>query len=265
MLNYTASGDARRPTVLFLHGFMGSSADWNETVAVLKDRFYCIAPDLPGHGDSTGLPYPDSYTIEGAAKELVDLLDGVKISKATVAGYSMGGRLALYFALRHPERCASLFLESASPGLETEEGRKARRETDERRAVCLETESFEQFLEDWYRQPLFESLARDEALLRRTIESRRSNDPMDLARSLRAMGTGSQPSLWGKFAGLRMPALAVSGDLDGKYVKITHRMAAESPMLGCATIPGAGHNVHAEASGRYLEILWRFLERTANA
>ena len=260
MLTYTTSGDARRPTILFLHGFMGSSKDWTETMAALESRFHCIAPNLPGHGGSLGLSYPDSYTIEGAAKELIDLLDGPNISKAVIVGYSMGGRLALYFALRHPERCAALFLESASPGLETEPEREARRETDEKRAARLETEDFKRFLEDWYRQPLFASLARDEALLRRTIEARRRNDPADLAKSLRAMGTGSQPSLWGELAGLRVPTLAVAGRLDEKYVEISRRMADANPGLRYATIPEAGHNVRAESPVDYLALLGGFLK-----
>ena len=260
MLNYTISGNARRPAVLFLHGFMGSAVDWSGVMAALKDRFYCIAPDLPSHGGSTRLPYPDSYTIEGAAKELINLLDNLKVSKATVVGYSMGGRLALYFALRHPERCSGLFLESASPGLETEKERAARRERDEQRAERLETESFERFVEDWYRQPLFASLARDEALLRRTIESRRRNDPAELAKSLRAMGTGSQPSLWGELAGLTVPTLTVTGELDEKYVGIARRMANASQMVDCATVSGAGHNVHVEAWEAYLALLQDFLQ-----
>ncbi|MGI9050109.1 MAG: 2-succinyl-6-hydroxy-2,4-cyclohexadiene-1-carboxylate synthase [Rubrobacteraceae bacterium] len=259
MLTYTTSGDARRPTVLFLHGFMGSAADWSETMAALEDRFYCIAANLPGHGGSLGLPYPESYTIESAAKELIDLLDDLNVSKAVVVGYSMGGRLALYFGLRHPERCAALFLESASPGLETEPEREARRETDEKRAKRLETEDFETFLEDWYRQPLFASLARDEELLCRTIEARRKNDPGELAKSLRGMGTGSQPSLWEELAGLRAPALAVAGELDEKYIEIAHRMADAGPGLRYATTSDAGHNPRVEASEAYLALLQDFL------
>lgn len=259
MLTYTTSGDARRPTILLLHGFMGSSTDWTETMSALESRFHCIAPDLPGHGGSLRLPYPDSYTIEGTSKGLIDLLDEPNISKAVVVGYSMGGRLALYFALRHPERCASLFLESASPGLETEAEREARRETDEKRAARLETEDFERFLEDWYRQPLFASFARNEALLRRTVEARRRNDPAELAKSLRGIGTGSQPSLWGELAGLRVPALAVTGELDQKYVEIARRMADASPRVRTAMVSGAGHNLHIEAPEEHLALLQDFL------
>ncbi len=257
-LSHITVGDRRRPAVLFVHGFMGSSSDWRGVMEALEDRFYCVAVDLPGHGASPGLP-SQAYTIEGAARRVLGSLGELRVERPALVGYSMGGRLALYLALRHPTRFAGLFLESASPGLESREEREARRETDERRAKRLESDAFGRFLEDWYSQSLFAPLARDEELLRRTIEVRRTNDPVELARSLRGMGTGSQPSLWEELPGLRVPALAVAGTLDEKYVALSHRMVKLCPSMESAVIPGAGHNARAEAPGGYLETLWNFL------
>lgn len=259
-LNYEVSGDPLSPAVLFLHGFMGSSADWREVMAGLEDRTFRIAVDLPGHGASLELA-PDTYTVEGAARAVIGILDGLEVVRPLVAGYSMGGRLALYLALHYPERCAGLFLESASPGLENSSKRAARRAADESKAKRLESGDLEAFLRDWYRQSLFASLARDEDLLRRTIEARRRNDPGELARSLRGMGTGSQPSLWGELEGLGVPALAVAGGLDRKYAGISSRMAGINPRIESAVIPGAGHAVHAEAPAEYVALLGRFVGR----
>ena len=66
-MRHTVSGHPERPTVLFLHGFLGSSADWNDVVAALEKDFYCLVVDLPGHGDSLRLS-PGSYTMEGASR-----------------------------------------------------------------------------------------------------------------------------------------------------------------------------------------------------
>jgi 2-succinyl-6-hydroxy-2,4-cyclohexadiene-1-carboxylate synthase len=140
----------------------------------------------------------------------------------------MGGRLALYLALRYPERCAGLFLKSASPGLENSGERVARRAADESKAKRLVSEDLEAFLRDWYRRPLFATLAQDENLLKRTIDARRRNDPGELALSLRGMGTGGQPSLWGELEHLAIRTLAVAGGLDGKYAGILSRMAGNT-------------------------------------
>jgi 2-succinyl-6-hydroxy-2,4-cyclohexadiene-1-carboxylate synthase len=257
-LNHTLSGDPEGPAVLFLHGFMGRAEDWRGISTGLDERFFRIAVDLPGHGASLGMPR-DRYTMEGAARSVIEVLDGAGMDRTTIVGYSMGGRLALYLALRHPDRCAGLFLESASPGLEDAGERAARRRADEEKATRLEGGGFEDFLHDWYRQPLFAPLARDEELLQRTIEDKRRNDPAKLAASLRGMGTGSQPSLWAELSDLRVPALAVAGGLDEKFVGISRRMASLNTVIRLAVVPGVGHNVHAEAPTAYLSSLEGFL------
>ncbi len=245
--------------MLFLHGFMGRAEDWRGISTGLDRRFFRIAVDLPGHGASLGMP-ADRYTMEGAARSVLEALDGAGVDRTTVVGYSMGGRLALYLTLHHPDRCAGLFLESASPGLEDAGERAARRRADEEKAARLEGGDFRGFLRDWYRQPLFAPLARDEDLLSRTIEDKGRNDPAELAKSLRGMGTGSQPSLWGDLFNLRVPALAVAGRLDEKFVGISRRMASLNARMRLAVVPGVGHNVHDEAPGAHLSLLETFLD-----
>ena len=237
---------------------MGSSSDWRHVAATLAPDHLCVAPDLPGHGVSCGLSC-GSYSFEGAARATLGVLDRLGVGRATVVGYSMGGRLALYLALRHPRRCSGLFLESASPGLEDATERAARRRADEEKARRLETDDFETFLRDWYAQPLFASLARRDGLVEETIEARRGNDPAELARALRGMGTGAQPPLWGELPGLAVPTLALAGELDEKFVAVSRRMAAASPNVRAAVVPGAGHNVRAEAPETYLDALRGYL------
>ena len=258
-LHHTTAGDDSDPALVFLHGFMGSSADWLDVTLALEDRFRCIALDLPGHGASLGLP-SGSYSFEGAARATVRTLDELNVLRATFVGYSMGGRLALYLALRYPERCAALFLESASPGLEGVAEREARRRSDREKAARLASGDFEQFLMDWYSQPLFTSLARRDGPFEEMITARRGNDPAELALALTGMSTGAQPSLWGELPDLDVPALAVAGELDEKFVALAQRMAGASPNMRAAVVPGTGHNVRVEAPEEYVASLKGFLE-----
>lgn len=238
---------------------MGSGSDWNGVVSALEEKFYCVVVDLPGHGLSLRLP-SETYTVEGAARELLTLISGLHTNSPILVGYSMGGRLALHLALRHPEQCRALFLESASPGLEDAADQNARRRADEEKARRLESGDFEEFLKDWYEQPVFTSLARNKELLRQTFESRLSNVPEELAKSLRGMGTGSQTPLWQELDGLSVPTLAVAGELDGKFVQIGRRMEAESRMVRFVRMPGASHKLHAESTGGYIRLLQDFAE-----
>lgn len=200
--------------------------------------------------------------MEGAARRVLDALDEAGVEQTALVGYSMGGRLALYLALEYPERFDSLILESASPGLRTERERTARRRYDEelaRRLDAAGAADFRAFLEVWHRQPLFVSLAGHEGLLEKLITDRTRNDPKELARSLRGMGTGSQPSLWEDLPNLKVPTLAVAGEYDEKFVGIAREMSETSRKIECVVVAGAGHNVHAERPGEFVRLLKRFV------
>lgn len=254
-LAYTVHGDDGEP-IVFLHGFMGSSTDWQPVIASFPNR-RCIAVDAPGHGGSKRLP-EEAYTMAGASERLAAVLDAEGARRAVIVGYSMGGRWALYFALHHPTRLRRLVLESASPGLPAEAARAARRADDAERARAIEAD-FQAFLDDWYRMPLFVSLANHPETLAQMVERRQRNDPAELARSLRGMGTGTQPSLWERLGGLRVHTLAVAGALDAKYVEVARRMAERSARIDAAIVPEAGHNVHAERPAAFAELLSSFL------
>ncbi len=260
-LHYETSGDAGAPAILFLHGFMGTSLDWGQIVDPMSRDFYCVTVDLPGHGQSVNLADPGAYAIEGACCLLERVLSEIDVDSAHVVGYSMGGRLALYFARHFAERCRNVVLESASPGLKTASQRAQRIESDEARARRLETEDYGRFLEEWYRQPLFSTLARHGDLLDQMIASRMINSPDELARTLRKMGTGAQPSLWNELERVEAAALAVAGALDGKFVEIAEQMALLKPTMRTAIISNAGHNVHAERPTVFRDLLRDFLKK----
>lgn len=256
-LAYTVQGTKGQSAVVWLHGFMGSSADWQPILNRLDVPMRAIAVDAPGHGGSVGLP-EDAYTMAEASQRLIDVLDREGVDKAALVGYSMGGRWALYVALHHPERVRALVLESASPGLKTAAERTARRTIDADRARRIEAD-LPAFLADWYRMPLFASLQRHPGLVELMITTRRHNDPRELARSLRGMGTGQQPSLWERLGGLRVHTLALAGELDAAYVDRARQMAARSARVQMAVVPEAGHNVHAEQPDAFAEQLRSFL------
>ena len=243
-------GQRGSPPLVLLHGFMGSAAAWGSWPAHFAESHFVIAPDLPGHGHSTGLASEASYTMSGAARAIVEMLDEFEINSAHVLGYSMGGRLALYLALSYPARVTSLVLESASPGLQTDQARQERRAVDAQRSEEI-LDDFDGFLGRWYDQPLFRSVP--ESVRRNRVESRRQNDPQELVRSLRGMGTGAQPSLWNHLSSLSVDTLALSGSLDQKYVSIGKQMAERSPKIEHQVIPRAGHVIHDEQPEAFRE------------
>lgn len=98
--------------VVMLHGaFMAVSGDWAEWVGELAKTRKVIAVEMQGHGRTADIDRPMSGA--NLADDVVALLDELKISKADVIGYSMGGGVALELAVRHPERVRKVVCLSA--------------------------------------------------------------------------------------------------------------------------------------------------------
>jgi Predicted hydrolases or acyltransferases (alpha/beta hydrolase superfamily) len=99
------------PVIVLIHGMAGSSATWRSVMPALAERFTVIAPDLLGHGDSAK-PRGD-YSLGAFASGVRDLLLALGHERATVAGQSLGGGVAMQFAYQFPERCERLVLVSS--------------------------------------------------------------------------------------------------------------------------------------------------------
>ena len=95
--------------VVMLHGLGATKLSLLPTVGALAERFRCIAPDLPGFGDSSK-PIGAAYDPPFFAEAVVDLLDRLGIERAHLVGNSLGGRIALEVGMRHPGRVLRLGL-----------------------------------------------------------------------------------------------------------------------------------------------------------
>lgn len=241
----------RPPIVLFLHGFLGSGEDFDNAIAALSDRFCCLAINLPGHGQTVVTGVDQQYEMAQTAEAIVDLLDHLQISRCYLVGYSMGGRLALYLALHFPQRFPKVVVESASPGLELDRDRQTRLQHDWNLADRLEAD-FSTFLQQWYEQPLFQPLRHHPQFAE--LQARRSrNRPADLAKSLRHLSTGRQPSLWHLLEQHSQPLLLVVGADDRKFCEINQRMVDRCPAARLAIVPDCGHGVHLENPAGFVQ------------
>ncbi len=252
-------GDPRNPPLVFLHGFLGRGDDFLPIAAELQKHFFCLLPDLPGHGENTtGNPErPLNFPL--LAERFAVLTDIFRLEEYTLVGYSMGGRVALYLACRFPRRVRALVVESANPGLEGERERRARLAADRQRAARMEREGMAAFLEFWYALPLFASLQRRPHLRERIKTQRARNAPRWMGKIMVELSPASQPSLWDELSAMRQPTLLVSGALDSKYARLMQRMAKRMPQANLAIVEQAGHNVHLERPLAYTRRLEAWL------
>jgi 2-succinyl-6-hydroxy-2,4-cyclohexadiene-1-carboxylate synthase len=239
---------------------MGCGADWLSLAERLADQFYCLMPDLPGHGRHLALPMEQPLSFQSLASGLENFLDRLKLEKVSLIGYSMGGRLALYAATTFPKRIQALVLEGVNPGLADEPARRERASADDRQAEYLLAHGIDAFVEQWYELELFSSLKNQPTLLDTLKAQRRHNEAGWLAKVISELSPGRQPPLWPALERLTMPVLLIAGALDTKYTRLTTQIKAQLPEAVVAIIPEAGHNTHLEQPEQFIRQVRIFLE-----
>ena len=208
-------GSGNEP-LFVLHGFSGSSQDWNSSSPQLTERFRVIAPDLRGHGRSGILAAP--FRHQDAARDMLALLDLLKIDSCKGIGVSCGGNVLLHMAAIQPERLKAMVLVSATPYFPAQ-ARAIMRQYSQ----SVTPEQFEQLRAN---HPGGDEQVR--ALLASTAAFADSYDDMNFTPPL--------------LATVRARTLIVQGDRDPLYpVDLSVEMAKAIPRSSLWIVPDAGH------------------------
>lgn len=236
---------------MFAHGFTQTADSWSMIRHLLRERLAdtdldTIAVDMPGHGSASDI----STDLQGAADLLV-----AAGGRGAYVGYSMGGRIALHAALRHPDDVDHLVLIGATAGIDDDADRRDRRIADELHAKRIEAIGVEAFIDEWLANPLFAGLDSESA--RR--DQRLSNTSTGLADSLRRCGTGTQEPLWDRLGDIGCPTLILVGAEDPKFRTLAERLADGLPNAHLVVISDSGHSVHLEQPAAAVDAIARFL------
>ncbi|MEO1524409.1 MAG: alpha/beta fold hydrolase [Planctomycetota bacterium] len=247
----------QQPSLTFLHGFMGDTADWDE----LRDSLDA--------GDGSDLAMimhaPPILPAKDWESGLGQLANSIP-KHSLLIGYSMGARLALSLAMEFPERTCGLVLISGNPGLQSDLQRKTRFDHDEALASKIETlsaaEETRQFLEEWYQQSVFATTSdavRQCEIERKLLQQNRSSWP-DV---LRTFSVARQPNYWLRLHSLKIPVLLIAGEKDEKYCRIANRFveASNSNTTTATIVPDCGHIVHREQTATVSRVINEFRRR----
>ncbi|MEA2193536.1 MAG: 2-succinyl-6-hydroxy-2,4-cyclohexadiene-carboxylate synthase [Solirubrobacteraceae bacterium] len=227
--------------LLLLHGFTQTGRGWDEVVRHLAGETYRpLAPDLRGHG-AAGSRRP--IDMASCVRDVAALAAG----DFALAGYSMGGRIALHVALADPGRVKRLVLVSTTAGIEDPARRAERRTSDEALAAWMQRRTIAEVADRWGAQPLFAGQSPEVAAAARADRLR--NEPEHLAAALRGVGTGTMTPLWERLGELTMPVAVLAGERDQKFVALARRLARALPRTTLTIVPGAGHALALEAPG----------------
>lgn len=233
-MNTSSTETNQEYCIYALHGFLGAPADWS----ALKLSPSIKAVNLSKHSGSS---------LKDWARSFNHFVEQQGHKRNILAGYSLGGRLALHVLLDNPTLWQQAILISAHPGLTTAQERKDRLRHDHEWAKRFEQEAWSTLMTDWNNQSVFKSGYHPE-------RKESDYDRAELARQLREWSTGHQEDLREQISTLLMPMLWIAGEKDQKYLECMQTLSFKHPHSQIRIIPEVGHRVLWEASGVLYQI-----------
>ena len=254
------------PALLLLHGFTGSSLDWTDVTGDLSADRRLVTYDQRGHGDSTNTGDPASYTIDALVTDLIAVVDQLGLAPFDLLGHSMGGIVAMRFALARPDALRSLILMDtfAAPtggipatwidyvvGLARDKG------------MTAVAEMFLSYIDQAPNADKLSPERRDELAAR--IRYKLTHMDVEAFDQL-GRGIGAFDSLLDSVAAIRMPVTVIVGENDAGLREPADLMAKTIPGAVLEVIPASGHSPQEDNAPAWLAAVRGHLGRAqANA
>ena len=251
-MNCELTGEGK--CVVLVHGFGDNLQMWYNQVSEFAKRYQVLTYDVRGFGLTEKTREP--YSIDLFAKDLYELLGVLEISAACVLGFSMGGRIALEFALGYPKMTTGLILANycveTFPRPEMAKHRKIM-------ASILRQGQIKTISETMTRgsfSPDFEK--NNPAAFKRCIDIRMQNDPADYLEIMQAVDEALDAPV--DLSRLECPALMIAGDGDalmgGSVAEYMKRAISNTRLKILST----GHLSAIEDPGKFNRAVLNFME-----
>jgi len=247
--------------VILMHGGNLDRRMWNSEFEAFRVTHRVIRFDARGYGKSGRID-----TTYAAHDDLLAVMDSLSIQRASLVGLSLGGRIAIDFALTHPDRVDRLVL--AAPGISGGKWIEEHGDTtwqSAARAAAQNRDSIALAL-SWLGSAYISTALRDSAtaVWVRGIVVDQAPFWMDLIRNGRDLEQEAVPPAAGRLAELRMPILLLVGTDDTPFIRdIARAIQATAPNVRRVDVPGVGHMINLEARERFQREVIDFLSSDA--
>ena len=243
-IHYETTGTGR-PLIL-LHSYPTHSAVWAPQIPALSSGRRVITYDIRGFGKSDAPTSASAYSQEKSIADLLVLMEHLKIGKADLFGFSMGGNIALNFALAHPSRVSKLVLIGTGAG--TGDG-SAFAKVCNAWAQAADDGGIEGFARDITANPLFTEYGgrgeRERDTMWRLITANTAHGVAHSAREVLAKRP-TIDALAPRLKSLPVPTMVIAGAADAGCVSAGKIMAEMIPGARLHVIPATGHFTNLE-------------------
>ncbi len=243
------------PWVIFIHGLLGAGANWRRITPAFEGDFRVLVYDQRGHGKS--FKPARGYAPEDFADDLKFLMDELKIEKAFIVGHSMGGRNALTFTYKYPERVEKLVIEDIGPEayVQDESSLVARL-----RSVPVpfpNKKAAKEYLLTHFPDP---KLGQYFYTSIKELPNGQATWIFDLDVVAEIISLGRGVERWYELEGIRCPTLVVRGSESDELSRdVFEKMKACGPWVKGVEIAGAGHWVHFDKPDEFISIVRDFI------
>ncbi len=241
-----ATGDPEGPPVAFIHGFMSSNHQWDLNRARLGAKLRMLLIEQPGHGSSPASTEPDDYAPEAVIPALERVREQHGVERWWMVGHSMGGAVALRYALAHPERVLGVIFTNSKAAFGV-----GRADAADEQLPQLETR------DDLRALPFHPIHAKrfPAELQARMVAKADSIPPIALTNVMRV---ASQWRSIGEPGSFSMPVLLVNGRWEKAFQPCVPDALAAIPHLHVVDLDG-GHSVNIEAAREFDEAVLDFI------
>lgn len=249
-LHYEVMGKGR--SVVFIHGGLVDSRMWDDQFAEFAKHYKAIRYDLRGFGKSDFPQTPFSHV-----EDLYALLKFLKVDKASLVGLSLGGMIAIDFALEHAEMADALVLTSSSlSGYQS-----PRNEKSVAVYKALEEQGAGRAIEMWLEHPFF-ATGKNNPVYQRRMRIMLADNFKNWAAEKPISVTWPTPAAIERLAAINARTLVIVGDEDAPNIlAIAETLRTKIKEAQKVTIAGVSHHLNLEKPEEYNRIVLAFLKQ----
>jgi pimeloyl-ACP methyl ester carboxylesterase len=258
-LTVAVSDAGSGPPVVLLHGLGCGRRMWFHQIRALQDRYRVIAYDQRGHGLTDAPSIATAYLATHLARDLIGVLDALKIERAAIVGFSLGGGPALALAASRPERVSRLVLADVGAGADD----PVKIEGMARQWVKLiDRGAADEIVCEMLRSELFKLYARRNTRSRNHMAALIRTTPLHGLRFTLSEVLAKRKSLFrltDVLEAVKAPTLVLVGQHDYVCSKASRLMAQTIPNASLKIIEGSGHMSPLEQPTKFTAALIEFL------